>query len=115
VRPARGRGSGSTPTASAARSASSLVRIQRETVLERLPLALPVGRRRWQAAVDRLAASGAGVALFAPADGAPVDDAAVALLAAHLPARARPLVGLHARLARHGVALEPAVRLDAAA
>jgi GTP cyclohydrolase II len=97
-----------------------LVRIQHETFLERLPLADPPARRRWHAALARLAAD-AGVALFAPADGPPVDDAALALLARHLPGRARPLVGdgdetaLHGRLAAHGVALGPPVPVGAAA
>jgi GTP cyclohydrolase II len=97
-----------------------LVRVQRETFLERLPLVDPPGRRRWHAALARLAA-GEGVALFAPADGPPVDDAALALLARHLPGRARPLVGdadeaaLHGRLVAAGVALEPPVPLGAAA
>lgn len=98
-----------------------LVRIQRETLIERLPLAAPVGRRRWHAAVRRLAGDGGGVALFAQADGPPVDDAALGLLARHLPGRARPLVGdadeaaLHDRLAAHGVALGAPVAIDPAA
>jgi hypothetical protein len=50
-----------------------------------------------------------------------VDDAALALLATHLPGRARPLVAdadegaLLGRLARHGVAMGPPVPLDAVA
>jgi hypothetical protein len=72
--------------------ADALVRVQREALLDRLPLATPGHRRTWHDAVERIVAHGRGVVLFANVDD-DVDDVTTPLLRAHLAGRrALPLV-----------------------
>ncbi|HXJ32972.1 MAG TPA: GTP cyclohydrolase II RibA [Candidatus Eisenbacteria bacterium] len=68
-----------------------LVRVQRETLLDRFPLCEPRFRRRWDAVVERIAAHGRAVVVFADAD-EDVRELAGALVRAHLDRRrAMPL------------------------
>ena len=103
-----------------------LVRVQRESLLERFPLrgggeSTPMGARKrgWFATVRAIVAHGAGVVAFVPADD-DVDATVVRLLVEHVPSHARPLLddagaadGLAASLARAGVTVEPAAVLAA--
>ncbi|HEY8517264.1 MAG TPA: GTP cyclohydrolase II [Candidatus Binatia bacterium] len=112
-------------------AATPLVRVQRESWLERFPLASGGAEKRtWQAAVRAMVAHGAGFAAFVPVAGFAPDlhertadaDAAVALLAHHVRGRAvHPLLAardleqeraLMAALARRGVELREPVVLD---
>ncbi len=92
-----------------------LVRLQRETLLDRFALRAPRFRQRWDAAVVRMVAHGRGIVLFADSD-EDVRDLAGSLLAVHvLGRRAVPLILdadeaedealLRAALARAGVRL----------
>jgi GTP cyclohydrolase II len=91
-----------------------LVRVQRESVLERFcGDAGGVHRRAWRATVRAIARNGAGVVVVVD-EGAAIDDVALWLLAQHAPGKARPLVHpgrseppLGAALTRLGVATEP--------
>jgi hypothetical protein len=64
----------------------ALVRLQRETLLDRLPLAAPRFRPRWDETVTRMVAHGTGIALVADADD-DVRDVVAPLLRAHLDGR----------------------------
>jgi GTP cyclohydrolase II len=92
-----------------------LVRLQRETLLDRFAVLAPRFRQRWDAAVARVVAHGRGIVLFADAD-EDARDLAGPLLAVHARGRrAVPLVLdpdeaadealLRATLARAGVRL----------
>ncbi len=63
-----------------------LVRLQRETLLDRLPRVTPSHRSGWDAAVARMVAHGAGIAVFADA-GEDVRDVVAPLVRAHLEGR----------------------------
>ena len=123
-------------------SATPLVAVQREALLERFPLRNGgLLRSRWRATVERIVSHGAGVVLFLPIagseaeleaqekevspDGA-LDADAVRLLLRHLPGRAA--IPLHAgmrpsgddtllgrTLEAAGVELRPPLRVDATA
>jgi 3,4-dihydroxy 2-butanone 4-phosphate synthase / GTP cyclohydrolase II len=69
-----------------------LVRLQRDTLLDRFPVREPRHRRSWDAAAARIADAGSGAVCFADADD-DVRDVVGPLLAAHVGTRrARPLV-----------------------
>ncbi|MEW6273464.1 MAG: GTP cyclohydrolase II [Thermodesulfobacteriota bacterium] len=111
-------------------AAAPLVHVQRESWLERFPLASGgVEKHAWQAAVRRIVEHGAGYAAFLPVAGfdcelreRPADaEAAVALLAHHVRGRAvHPLRApdddaadrVAAALARRGVVLHDPVALQ---
>jgi GTP cyclohydrolase II len=63
-----------------------LVRLQRETLLDRFPRTAPRHRPRWDASVARMVEHGAGVALFADAD-EDVRDIVGPVVRAHLAGR----------------------------
>jgi GTP cyclohydrolase II len=114
-------------------AAAPLVRVQRESLLERFPLASGGHEKRaWQESVRQIVAHGAGYAAFVPVAGfdaalreQPADeDASAALLAHHLRGRAAHVLcagrdgtpldrsaedarSARAALARRGVALLP--------
>jgi 3,4-dihydroxy 2-butanone 4-phosphate synthase/GTP cyclohydrolase II len=98
------------------RAAGALVRVQPEELLERFPLRLPVGKRRWRAAAEAMVAHGGGATLFVHG-GVDADSATLDLLARHVDGpRARPIVAgpadeaLAAALARRGIeATDPLV------
>jgi GTP cyclohydrolase II len=72
--------------------ADVLVRLQRDALLDRLPLAAPRHRHAWDDAVARIVAHGRGIVLFAGTDD-DVADVAAPLAGAHLEGRrAIPLV-----------------------
>jgi hypothetical protein len=60
-----------------------LVRLQRETLLDRFPLRTPRFRRAWDDAARRIVAHGRGVVVFAEA-GDDVEDVVAPLVRAHL-------------------------------
>jgi GTP cyclohydrolase II len=96
-----------------------LVRLQRESLLERFPLEDGgVHRRAWHATARAIVRHGAGAVAFVD-ERAGVDEEALRLLARHVAGRARPLVdapgpppAVAAILRRFGVAAEPAAVLS---
>jgi 3,4-dihydroxy 2-butanone 4-phosphate synthase/GTP cyclohydrolase II len=100
-----------------------LVRLQRETVLDRLPVRTPRFRPSWDAAAARIVADGRGLALFADGE-EDVRGVAGPLLAAHVGTRcARPLATtgesadvavLREELGRAGVTVGATVPLEVA-
>lgn len=68
------------------RGGEPLVRLQRETLLDRFPRTTPRHRPSWDAAVARMVAHGAGVAVLADAD-EDVRDVVAPLVRAHLDGR----------------------------
>jgi GTP cyclohydrolase II len=118
----------------AADAPAPLVRVQRESWLERFPLATGGREKRaWQESVRRIVAHGAGYAAFVPVAGFDTelreqpadDDVATLLLAHHLRGRAAHLLSgggsattedahVAAALARRGVTLLAPVALDGA-
>jgi hypothetical protein len=98
-----------------------LLRVQRESLVERFPLRAPGRARAWRAAVAAMVRRGHGCALFLLHDdtASPADDDDLAwLLAQHAGPRAELLAdggpdrALAAALARHGTACERAVPLS---
>jgi GTP cyclohydrolase II len=100
-------------------AAEPLVRVQRERLLERLPLRDPGARGDWARAVEVMRDAGGGAALFVPGDD-DVDDADAAFLASCLRARRARLLGdgvpevVRTGLGRHGVTVAGGVPLPPA-
>ena len=95
------------------RTAEPLVRVQPEDVLERFPLRVPGGKRRWRAAAQAIVDHGGGCALFVHG-ATEADPAALDLVSRHVDgARARPVVdgtgapALVAAFAARGIAASP--------
>jgi hypothetical protein len=82
--------------------APALVRVQAEALLERFPVRAPRLRAEWLAAAARIVAHGAGAVLFthvldAEAGEAPLEAAALALLAAHADGAGARVLGVGER------------------